>query len=181
MCLGLNNHPEYPSNHTAVLWKPPIAPYSNTLERTSNVLATRSHSSFNCTWLFSQTIHCLTYACIFTPKDLFSLKTHYLFILRSILLPSLFQTHFLFIQKPIFPSILDPKDWVGLMWAGLVHSSLPHLRACCIWVNALSAVWLQPWLASKNREPEWSNEQIDKVTITFDKFQKLGIQNYTET
>ncbi len=73
---------------------------------------------------------------------------------RFPLIPNTFSIY----SKAIFSSIRDLKDWIGLMWAGLVHSSLPHLRACCICVNALSAIWLQPWLRSKNKEPEWTSE-----------------------
>lgn len=96
-CSG--NHPEHPSNYSNTLEQP-----SNVLATTQNTLETRSNSSLNCTWLFlSIPVHasCLCMHLAVTPKVLFSLKTHYLFILRSILLPShskhifyLFKTHF---------------------------------------------------------------------------------------
>ncbi len=74
-----------------------------------------------------------------TPKDL-SHSRHITYSSSVQFLFPLIPNTFYIYSKAIFSSIRDLKDWIGLMWAGLVHSSLPHLRACCICVNALSAI-----------------------------------------
>lgn len=113
-----------------------------------------------------------------TPKD-FSHSRHITYSssvqFRFPLIPNTFSIY----SKAIFSSIRDLKDWIGLMWAGLVHSSLPHLRACCICVNALSAIWLQPWLPSKNKEPEWTSENRRENWQSYYNFlKKWRIQKY---
>lgn len=73
--------------------------------------------------------------------------------LPSSTVPLSFQIHFPFAQSSFPPSVGCAQDWIGLMCAGPTHSSLPHLRACRICVNAMSTSSLQPWLtAHKNKD-----------------------------